>query len=428
MRAKCPRCWTGTCAARPTIARSSGRCSCSSSGRPPTAEHDPAAARRRRRRFPALLLAARAGRLTGHGRDVRRAGARDGHHGGLGDAPHDRRAVPHQATAHVLALRGAVHPHRTDRARSPLAGARRARNGRGDRRPRRALVRRSRGDRRGADPRHQRRLLRRVAAAPRGHGARARHHARALLLRSAATRRRAPHGRRLLGEHRARGARQGVPRPRASGGNHRRDGGREGILRPRTLVARLQALHAPLGIAVLIVVAGPWHLLAALHNPGFLWDYTVNQHVLFFFDEKLPRDSIPDSLGFFLAMFLTRGLPWSLLLPAAGLWAYRTMRDDPVRAPAVGLIAAWVAVVLGFFALAPSRLEHYSLPALPATALVVGALLTDARSRVSRGWLVGPLAAGAALALGVMFLPPRRLISGIEPTLTGRRLDTLAPP
>jgi len=202
----------------------------------------------------------------------------------------------------------------------------------------------------------------------------------------------------------------------------------EGILRPRTLVARLQALHAPLGIAVLIVVAGPWHALAAARNPGFLWDYTVNQHVLFFFDEKLPRDSIPDSLGFFLGMFPTRGLPWSLLLPAAGLWAYRTMRDDPVRAPAVGLIAAWIAVVLGFFALAPSRLEHYSLPALPATALLVGALLADARSRIARGWLVCPLAAGAALAFGVLVLPPGRLIAWIEPTLTGLGLDALVRP
>src|SRR5207247_1175899 len=202
----------------------------------------------------------------------------------------------------------------------------------------------------------------------------------------------------------------------------------EGVLRPRTLVARLRAIHAPLGIAVLLVVAGPWHALAAARNAGFLWDYTVNQHVLFFFDEKLPRDSIPDSLGFFLAMFLTRGLPWSLLLPAAGLWAYRTMRDDPVRAPAVGLIAAWVAVVLGFFALAPSRLEHYSLPALPATALLVGALLADARSRVRLGGLVGPLAAAAALTLSVMLLPPGRFIAWIEPTLTGLGLDTLARP
>ncbi len=200
----------------------------------------------------------------------------------------------------------------------------------------------------------------------------------------------------------------------------------EGLLRPRTLIARLRALHAPLGVVVLLVVAGPWHLLAALRNPGFLWDYTVNQHVLVFFDQKLPRDSIPDSLAFFLTMFFVRGLPWSLLLPAGGVWAYRTARGDPARAPAIRLLVAWIAVVVGFFALAASRLEHYSLPALPASALLLGALLTDAR--IARRWLVAPLAAGAALAAVALALPPPRLIAGIEPTLTGLGLDPLARP
>src|SRR5207245_6881674 len=160
------------------------------------------------------------------------------------------------------------------------------------------------------------------------------------------------------------------------------------------------------GSAALTGPAGPWHGLAARRTPVVLWVHVMNQPVLFFVDQKLPRDSLPDSLGFFLAMFPARGLPWSLLLPAAGVWTYRTARDDPARAPAVGLLAAWVAVVVGFFALAPSRLEHYSLPALPATALLVGALLADARSRVRLGGLVGPLAAAAALTLGVMLFPP----------------------
>ncbi len=200
----------------------------------------------------------------------------------------------------------------------------------------------------------------------------------------------------------------------------------EGVLRPRTLIARLRALRAPLGIAVLIALAGPWHVLAALRNPGFLWDYTVNQHLLSFFDEKLPRDSIPDSLAFFLAMFLVRGLPWSLLLPAAAAWAYHAARDDPARAPAIRLLVAWIGVVVGFFALAPGRLEHYSLPALPAAALLLGCFLADARSRVARAWIVLPLAAGAALALGAAVLPPDRLVTRIEPALAGAGLDGLA--
>src|SRR5207245_2708209 len=89
-----------------------------------------------------------------------------------------------------------------------------------------------------------------------------------------------------------------------------------GELGPRTVGARLRALRVPLGIAVVAVVALPWHLAAALRNPGFAWDYVVNQHLLAFFDAKLPRDSIPDSLAFFWAMFFVRTLPWRLLLPA----------------------------------------------------------------------------------------------------------------
>src|SRR5207247_1603716 len=59
---------------------------------------------------------------------------------------------------------------------------------------------------------------------------------------------------------------------------------------------------------------------------------------------------------------------------------------------------------------------------------LVGALLADARSRIALGWLVCPLAAGAALAFGVLVLPPGRLIAVIEPTLTDRGLDALVRP
>ena len=103
-----------------------------------------------------------------------------------------------------------------------------------------------------------------------------------------------------------------------------------GELRPRTVGVRLRALRVPLGIAVVAAVALPWHLAAALRNPGFLWDYVVNQHLLAFFDAKLPRDSIPDSLGFFWGMFLVRTLPWGLLLPAALIhaWQARDRRTE----------------------------------------------------------------------------------------------------
>jgi 4-amino-4-deoxy-L-arabinose transferase-like glycosyltransferase len=96
-----------------------------------------------------------------------------------------------------------------------------------------------------------------------------------------------------------------------------------GELRPRTLRSRLRALHTAPGVALVAAIAVPWYGLAVLRNPGFLWDSIVNQQIMRFFNEKLPGDFTPDSLGFFWAMFFVRTLPWSLLLPAALLHGWR---------------------------------------------------------------------------------------------------------
>ena len=200
-----------------------------------------------------------------------------------------------------------------------------------------------------------------------------------------------------------------------------------GELGPRTVGARLRALRVPLGIAVVAALALPWHVAAALRNPGFLWDYVVNQHLLAFFDAKLPRDSIPDSLTFFWAMFSLRTLPWGLLLPAALIhgWQARDRRAER------GLVLAWIASVLVLFSLASGRLEHYSLPALPAVALLVGDLVAETaagRSRVSRRWLVVPPAAVAGLALVLAAREPAGIIRELDPTLAGYGLDRLVKP
>ncbi|HLK11120.1 MAG TPA: glycosyltransferase family 39 protein [Candidatus Binatia bacterium] len=200
-----------------------------------------------------------------------------------------------------------------------------------------------------------------------------------------------------------------------------------GELGVRTIAARLRALRAPLGVLVLAVVVVPWHLLVAERTPGFLWDYVVNQHLLFFFDAKLPRDSIPDTLGFFWTMFVVRALPWGLLLPAALIHAARTLG----RRPALRLPLAWIAVVLVFFSLAASRLEHYSLPALPAVALVVGLLLADSargQARVGLGWSVLPPAAVAAAALAAALRDPAPLIARLDPTLLAYGVARLGRP
>jgi 4-amino-4-deoxy-L-arabinose transferase-like glycosyltransferase len=176
-----------------------------------------------------------------------------------------------------------------------------------------------------------------------------------------------------------------------------RDHGWHGLVRLRPL----------LGLAVFLVIAAPWHLAVAWRHPGFAWDYLVNQHLLFFLDRKLPRDSEGDTLPRFLMMFLGRALPWIVLLPfAGGEGARGVQRDAPAPDRASALCWAWLGGVILVFSAALSRLEHYSLPALPAVSLLAARgwqrLRAGAIGRIGWSWL-GAVAA-VLLVVGVVGL------------------------
>jgi 4-amino-4-deoxy-L-arabinose transferase-like glycosyltransferase len=165
-------------------------------------------------------------------------------------------------------------------------------------------------------------------------------------------------------------------------------------------VTRLRPL---LGLGVIAAIVLPWHVAAALANPGFAWDYIVNQHLLFALDKKEPRDSEGDTLAFFWQMFAGRASPWVLLAPF-------TLREAiaPTGDAAAGrstlLLWTWVVGVLGLFSLTPSRLEHYSLPALPAVALLAARAWQRAREDgVGSGLRGCTIALGLALAAGGVF-------------------------
>ena len=137
----------------------------------------------------------------------------------------------------------------------------------------------------------------------------------------------------------------------------------------------VRRLLVPRSWMLLALVVLPWHVAVAWRHPGFAWDYLVNQHVLFFFDRKLPRDSIPISLTAFWGAFAARLFPWTLLLPVAVIRAALLARaDSAVRFGAL-LLVTWLLGTMAFFSAAVSRLEHYSLPALPAAALLIAVLL-----------------------------------------------------
>ena len=175
----------------------------------------------------------------------------------------------------------------------------------------------------------------------------------------------------------------------------------------------IAALRPGLGLVVVAAIVLPWHVLVSLRHPGFAWDYVVNQHLLFFLDKKLPRDSEGDTLALFWMAFLGLGLPWSLVLPLAlGEAARGAARAAGAEARGSFLAGAWAGGLLLMFSCAPSRLQHYSVPALPAVALLV--------ARVGERARAGELGAAAWAYLAVMCAAVA--LGGVVGLLHGRAL------
>jgi 4-amino-4-deoxy-L-arabinose transferase-like glycosyltransferase len=135
---------------------------------------------------------------------------------------------------------------------------------------------------------------------------------------------------------------------------------------------------------VFLLLAAPWHILAALRNPsqgavrGFLWFYFVNEHFLRYVNKRVPPgyDTVP--LLIFWGLLLVWLVPWSVFLPQAlrevpAKWSQlRTGLDARQRANL--FFALWALVIVVFFSFS-TRQEYYTIPALPALALLVGGWL-----------------------------------------------------
>jgi 4-amino-4-deoxy-L-arabinose transferase-like glycosyltransferase len=164
---------------------------------------------------------------------------------------------------------------------------------------------------------------------------------------------------------------------------------------------RLRDLKLGRGLLLVALLAGPWHLAAALRAPDLFWFYVVDNQLLRFLGRRgVVEDDVPVSTAAFLALTFLWSYPWSVFALAR-----------PAAPPAPGsrwqaLPAVWALTVVGFFALARLKLEYYGLPAAPAVALLAGAAWASGRG--PGRWLVAG-GAGSALAAALALRAGRHL-------------------
>jgi len=162
------------------------------------------------------------------------------------------------------------------------------------------------------------------------------------------------------------------------------------------------------GLALMLAIAAPWHILATLRNPpyfdftmhaapgqyrGFFWAYFFNEHILRFLNRRYPRDYNTVAPWLFWLLHLAWFFPWSAFLFGAFRLTYRG--ND--RAARLRLLAlCWIGVVLSFFSLSTTQ-EYYSMPAYPAFAILIGSAMAESGERGFK-YSIRVAAAVAALA------------------------------
>ncbi|MBI4796175.1 MAG: glycosyltransferase family 39 protein [Deltaproteobacteria bacterium] len=174
----------------------------------------------------------------------------------------------------------------------------------------------------------------------------------------------------------------------------------------RNRASLYRLLFNPWGLALLAAVVTPWLVAMEYAYPGFLRHQIINEQILRFLGKRHPPDITPFSIpGFwiFLGIWL---LPWTLLLPEA---LYRFWRQTGYRSAGLEgcrVLLIWAGVILGFFTLSSSRIEYYSLPALPPLALILGWRLDRCLDAARERTLVWALLLIALLGLGTLFFIP----------------------
>jgi 4-amino-4-deoxy-L-arabinose transferase-like glycosyltransferase len=150
----------------------------------------------------------------------------------------------------------------------------------------------------------------------------------------------------------------------------------------------LRHAHLFSGLVLLLVLALPWHIAAALanppsggwdwthffskdwHNQGFLWYYFIFEQVLRYLDPGVAHRIEP---WWFFPIVLSAGfLPWTFFLPQAvhsacqGGWA--RLKAEPENL----LLLLWALFPLVFFSVSSSKLPPYIVPSIPPLALLTG--------------------------------------------------------
>lgn len=152
----------------------------------------------------------------------------------------------------------------------------------------------------------------------------------------------------------------------------------------------------PVGIAVFVALAAPWHIWMMANQPHFTWFYFINEHVLRFLGLRKPHDYHTGPWWYYAPRLLLGFLPWTPFL----LLTVVSPRTSAAPKGLMRLCWIWLTLNVVFFSASVDKGSYYEVVSAPPLALLVAAAI---RTRVRTGrYSLLQVSAAISIAVGAI--------------------------
>lgn len=126
----------------------------------------------------------------------------------------------------------------------------------------------------------------------------------------------------------------------------------------------------PIGILIAAIIIVPWLIAASLKQPGFAWDFFINEQVMRFLDKRFPHDYHTGPFYYYVLPLIVILLPWSILLPTLFKKSKETAAETNFKI-LKKFLWIWFLIPLLFFSISQAKGQYYIIIAIPPMAMLL---------------------------------------------------------
>ncbi len=147
------------------------------------------------------------------------------------------------------------------------------------------------------------------------------------------------------------------------------------VLSPLHVLRTIWSMRPLTAVAMVLLVAGPWYALVGIATKGEWLVGFFGVHNFGRFTGAMDDHSGP--IFYYLIAIAIGFFPWSVFASPTLLHMRRLLRENHPWRPGYVLVCSWIAVWVGFFSLAGTKLPSYVIPAYPALALLTACFVAS---------------------------------------------------